>query len=120
MTTSTERGPEVVLTERAFHLAFLATERLYERQPELWDLGEHGRSRTLEDFGHHFRALASGANAFRVHVDYCYELFAARGFPLRWLEDAWGIMSEICEESLDQPILTVALQTLSVAMANRR
>lgn len=119
MKISTDRGPEVILKETASHLAFLATERLYERQPELWDLGERGRSRTLEDFGHHFRALAAGPDVFRAHIDYCYELFAARGFPLRWLDDAWGIMSEICAETFDQPILGVAAQTLSIAKANR-
>ena len=101
------------------HLAFLATERLYERQPQLWDLGERGRSRTLEDFGHHFRALAAGPDPFRSHVEYCYELFAARGFPLRWLDDAWGIMSAICEDNFDQSILAAAVQTLSIATARR-
>lgn len=102
------------------HLAFLATGRLYDRQPELWDLGERGRTRTLEDFGHHFRALAAGPDPFRAHVNYCYDLFAARGFPLRWLDDAWGIMSEIYAEEFDQPILGVAVQTLSIATADRR
>ncbi len=110
-----ERAAEVVLAEQAGHLAFLATVRLYERQPELWEMGEHGRARTHEDFGHHFRALARGSNAFKAHIDYCYELFAARGFPHRWLDDAWLLMGEICNESLDQPVAEVAVKTLSVA-----
>ncbi len=109
-----ERTAEVVLAEQAGHLAFLATERLYERQPELWKMGENGRARTHEDFGHHFRALARGANAFRAHIDYCYDLFESRGFPHRWLDDAWLMMEEICRERLDEPVAEVAIKTLTV------
>jgi hypothetical protein len=111
---SRERAPEVVLAERAEHMAYLATELIYERQPELWEMGENGRARTHEDFGHHFRALARGVDAFRAHVDYCYDLFTGRGFPHRWLDDAWAIMEEICRETLSASTADVALETLSV------
>jgi hypothetical protein len=109
-----KRAPAVVLAEQAEHMAFLATERLYERQPELWEMGENGRARTHEDFGHHFRALARGVDAFRAHVDYCYDLFTGRGFPHSWLDDAWAIMAEISRETLPEATAAVALKTLSV------
>ena len=110
-----QRSPGVVLGERSQHLAFLATERTYERQPELWEMGEYGRARTLEDFGHHFRALAHGPSAFEAHVRYCYDLFSKRGFPLRWLDDAWLTMKEICTEELEGETLSTALDTLKIA-----
>ena len=104
----------VVLAERADHLAFLATDLMYDRQPDLWEMGEHGRQRTLEDFGHHFRALARGPDAFRAHVDYCYELFSGRGFPRSWLDDAWTTMAEVCRTSLPTDVAAQALLALVV------
>lgn len=109
-----QRAPGVILAERAEHLAFLATERTYDRQPELWEMGEHGRARTLEDFGHHFRALARGGTAFEAHVEYCYELFTNRSFPLRWLDDAWQTMREVCAHELDGEALETSLDTLAI------
>lgn len=98
-----ERPADVVLGEAAAHLAFLATEALYAEQPELWDLGERGRHHTLNDFTLHFQALASGDGGFAAHVAYSRELFADKGFPAKWLTDAWRLMREIGEEHLDGP-----------------
>lgn len=115
MTHNPSRIPKVILAERAEHLAFLATERTYEREPELWEMGEHGRARTLEDFGHHFRALAQGPAAFSTHIRYCYDLFSKRGFPLRWLDDAWKTMHEVCHDELEGDVLVAALSTMELA-----
>ena len=91
--TAGERRPGDVLDERAAALALTARQLLYEEQPELSKLGQNGRERTLEDFVHHFRALASMDTAiFAAHVRYCEELFALRGFPQQWLTDAWRFM----------------------------
>lgn len=96
-----ERSTRVVLTEVAAHLAYLATEALYEAQPALWDLGEKGRFHTLDDFTMHFRAVAEGEQAFRTHVDYTYRLFDERGFPRAWLADAWRFMRLVADRELD-------------------
>jgi hypothetical protein len=91
--TAGERRPGDDLDERAPALALTARQLLYEEQPELSKLGENGRERTLEDFVHHFRALASMDTAIvAAHVRYCQELFALREFPQRWLTDAWRFM----------------------------
>lgn len=109
----TERAPEVVLAERAPHLAFLATEAMYAAQPELWDRGEKGRFHTLDDFTMHFRAVANGESAFRAHVAYCYRLFEERGFPRRWLDDAWRFMRAVAEEDLEGEPLAVFIARLA-------
>jgi hypothetical protein len=91
--TADGRRPGDLLDERAPALALTARQLLYEEQPELSKLGQNGRERTLEDFVHHFRALASMDTAiFAAHVRYCEELFALRGFPQQWLTDAWRFM----------------------------
>ena len=93
-------------------LAVLAARGLYEEQPELWRLGESGRARTIEDFNHHFRALQSlNAAAFAAHVAYCENLFAARGFPKQWLDDAWRWMRTVIRRELPTPC---AVATLAV------
>ena len=97
----TERPVHVVLAEVAAHLAYLATEALYEARPGLWDLGEKGRFHTLDDFTMHFRAVADGEEAFRTHVDYSYRLFAERGFPQEWLDDAWRYMRLVADRELE-------------------
>jgi hypothetical protein len=97
----TDRPAHVVLTEVAPHLAYLATEALYEARPELWDRGEKGRFHTLDDFTMHFRAVAEGEAEFRTHVDYCHRLFAERGFPRDWLDDAWRFMRLIADRELE-------------------
>lgn len=40
-------------------MAFIATEIHYKEQPGLWKMGEWGRARTLEDYGHHFITLST-------------------------------------------------------------
>ena len=108
-----ERAPTAVLEELAPMLALLATRSLYEEQPDLWKLGEDGRARTLEDFTHHFRALQELSEpAFRAHVQYCEDLFSARGFPHRWLEDAWRWMEVVIEREVPKPIAQEALSVL--------
>ena len=113
-----DRSPEVVLGEAAPMLALLATRGLYAEQPELWKLGERGRANTLQDFNHHFRALLPlNAEAFRSHVRYCEELFEARGFPARWLDDAWRWMAIVIERELPQEVAAPALRVLEEAGA---
>ena len=95
-------------------LALLATQELYEEQPELWEMGEHGRARTLEDFGHHFLALAAlDETAFVAHVDYCIKLFEGRGLPLRWLDDAWRVMAHVAASHLPPEVAVRAATILS-------
>jgi hypothetical protein len=99
--TPDDRDPVIVVREAVPHLAFLATERLYAEQPDLWRLGEEGRARTLEDFTHHLRALVPlSGNHFRSHVDYCRSLFDQRGFPQQWLDDAWRILAAVLRDEL--------------------
>lgn len=110
------RDPVVVLQEARAALAFRATERLYEEQPDLWNLGENGRARTLEDFGHHLAALATlSPETFHHHVDYCERLFATRGFPKKWLEDAWRILDVVLREDLPPRVHEPALRLLHEA-----
>ena len=93
------RDPSVVLGEAVPALALSATRRLYAEQPGLWNLGERGRARTLEDFTHHLRMLVGfSEEAFRAHVDYCHELFAARDFPRQWLDDAWRTIDAVLRD----------------------
>jgi hypothetical protein len=113
-----DRDPTVLLQENAAAMSLLATRRLYAEQPELWRLGEYGRARTLEDFGHHFAALARlDDRAFEAHVRYCYGLFGARGFPPRWLADAWRHMEPVLRSQLPphaaEPAIALLLKTTS-------
>ena len=117
---SPERDPRVVLAESVGYLALIATNRLYDEQPKLWDLGEHGRARTLEDFTHHLKALASlDEDTFRAHVDYCRRLFTDRNLPLRWLDDAWRTMDAVLTDELPPfasvPALAILRGTTSAA-----
>lgn len=113
MTDEPERAPRTVLTESIGLLALLATRRLYEEQPQLWDLGEQGRARTLEDFTHHLKALANlSEEAFTAHVDYCQQLFAERDFPLEWLTDAWRVMADVLPRELPPSTHQLALAIL--------
>jgi hypothetical protein len=90
-----------VLDETAPALALICTRLVYEEQPELWRLGENGRERTIEDFRHHLRALASmDVDVVAAHVRYCEGLFRERGFPERWLTDAWRIIETTLHREL--------------------
>lgn len=111
--TSLERPPALVLSEAAPALAFQSTNALYDEQPQLWKMGERGRVRTLEDFGHHFQALAAlDAAVFADHVAYSRALFQNRGFPLKWLDDAWRIMADTLGRELPPAVAERALQVL--------
>lgn len=102
--TTPERAPEAWLDECRPVIALLATRDTYAAQPSLWKLGEYGRARTIEDFEHHLRAAAGSEAQWRAHVAYCLELFTARGFPFRWLTDAFGTLSRLLGEQLPDPL----------------
>lgn len=103
------------MSENVGLLATLATRALYAEQPDLWQRGEYGRARTLEDFTHHFRALAPMDEVvFEAHVRYCEGLFAARGYPHKWLEDAWRHMALVVAAELPD---VAARQVLTVLNA---
>jgi hypothetical protein len=111
--TSVDRPAGIILTEAAPMLAFQATNALYEEQPQLWQMGEQGRARTLEDFGHHFHALGTlDATIFTDHVAYCRTLFRNLGFPLKWLDDAWRIMADTLQRELPPEVAEQAVQVL--------
>lgn len=92
------RPPAAWLDECRSVIALLATRDTYAEQPELWELGEHGRARTIEDFEHHLRAARGTDRQWREYVAYCLELFDARGFPFRWLTDAFATLSRVLAE----------------------
>src|SRR5579864_1823173 len=72
-----------------------------------------GVARVLEYFGHHFRALASlDAGFFLAQSEYCYGLFGRRGFPRRWLDDAWRIMRATVLEQFDEKASDPAIRIL--------
>lgn len=110
-----DRDPELVLAEAAGHLAYLSTQAIYAEQPELWELGEHGRHHTHNDFVLHFGALAQGPDAFKAHMNYTQTLFRERGFPREWLSDALRIMKVVCSKHLEPRVATAALESLDAA-----
>lgn len=111
-----DRPPQVVLRETRSLLSILATRALYDEQPELWQLGERGRERTIEDFGHHFDALSSlNHDVFMKHVEYCETLFRARGLPQKWLDDAWRWMTTVIERELPDSVAEPAITVLAAA-----
>lgn len=111
--TAPPRVPNVVLREAVGHLAWTALHRHYDEQPRLWELGEQGRARTLEDYGHHFTRLATLEPAIWTdHLRYCDELWLARGFPVRWLVDAFRIMDGVLRDELDPAVAAPARQLL--------
>lgn len=95
-----ERPARAWLSESTGWLALLATRETYDAQPQLWELGEYGRARTIEDFTHHLRAAIDGGRAWRAHLQYCVTLFSQRGFPGRWLTDAFVTLDEVLEREL--------------------
>jgi hypothetical protein len=94
-----ERDDVVWAHESMGWLAVMATARTYADQPGLWHLGEEGRARTIEDFGHHLRAALAGDLPWREHVRYSLQLFDARGFPQRWLREAFATLSAVLLET---------------------
>lgn len=111
------REPTVVLAEATGYLALTATRKLYDEQPDLWKLGEHGRARTLEDFTHHLRMLAGlSPSVFAAHVAYCDGLWTSRGFPRKWLDDAWRILDDVLREELPPRVHEPARALLRTAM----
>lgn len=111
-----ERPVDTVLAETAPYLAYLATESLYSEQPALWDLGERGRFHTLNDFTLHFQAVASGQDGFAAHAAYSRELFEDKGFPQKWLTDAWRIMRETAVARLEDPARSEFLRRLDAVV----
>ena len=111
------RAPAVVLAEYVGLLTMRSTDALYAEQDDLWALGEQGRQHTYEDFGHHFRVLAAlDADIFATHVRYCVDLFDKRGFPQRWLEDAWRIMAHTIDVELPGDVADLATATMTVGL----
>jgi hypothetical protein len=109
-----QRDPGAVLRESVGYLALVATRRHYAEQPDLWELGEQGRARTLEDYEHHFRHLATmDERVWAGHRRYCDELFDQRGFPKRWLTDAWRIMGAVLDEEMPPEVAAAARALLA-------
>ena len=105
---------EEILYAAAPHLAELATQRMYAEQPALEAMGDSGRAHTVEDFGHHFRALASmDPERFTDHVRYCVGLFDARSFPQAWLTDAWRHMAAVISQEMTPEIAGPAVAVLA-------
>ena len=92
------------LSESRGFLALLATRDTYAAQPGLWDLGEYGRARTIEDFEHHLKAAGTTGRQWEEYLAYCFELFERRGFPFRWLTDAFATLSRVLRENLPDEV----------------
>ena len=113
------RDPADILEESAGLLAALATRAVYEEQPDLWRFGEAGRARTQEDFVHHFRALATMDElVFEAHVQYCEGLFSVRGYPLKWLQDAWRHMATVVTAELPEAAAAPVMRVLVGVIEN--
>ena len=109
------RTPHDWLDESLQALALLATRRTYQREPALWRLGEHGRARTVEDFTHHLRAGLGSESLWRKHVGYSLELFDARGFPQRWLLEAFATLRDVVVESFPAEVTRDVVERLEAA-----
>jgi hypothetical protein len=108
-----------LLVELTDFLAVVATRAMYDEQPELWQLGEQARARTLEDFGHHFRALATlDEMVFTSHVEFCMDLFRQRSFPQQWLTDGWRHMAAVMERELPPKVAEEAGRVLRLGVAD--
>lgn len=99
-----QRDDATWLLESMGWLALMATTQTYAEQSGLWRLGEEGRARTIEDFTHHLRAAVAGELQWREHLRYSLALFDARGFPQRWLRDAFPTLSAVLEEAFGPAI----------------
>lgn len=93
------------LLESSSWIALVATTTTYAAQPGLWQLGEEGRARTVEDFNHHLRAAVGGETQWREHLRYCLVLFDARGFPQRWLRDAVTTLSGVIGDEIGHDLV---------------
>lgn len=111
------RPPRAWLAESVSLIALLATRDTYAAQPRLWELGENGRARTIEDFGHHLRAAIGTARQWRDHLDYCISLFSQRGFPLRWLTEAFVTLDRVLGETLPADVVADVRERLVAAPA---
>jgi hypothetical protein len=108
-----------LLVELTDFLAVVATRAMYDEQPELWQLGEQARARALEDFGHHFRALATlDEVVFASHVEFCMNLFRQRSFPQQWLTDGWRHMAAVMERELAPKVAEEAVRVLRQGVAS--
>jgi hypothetical protein len=103
-THTPQRVDALWLRESIDWLALMATSRTYAHHPELWRLGEQGRARTIEDFTHHLRAALAGDLQWREHLTYSVTLFDARGFPQRWLRDAFVTLSAVLAEAFGESV----------------
>ena len=110
-----QRSAHAWLSESLESLALLATRRTYEADPSLWRLGEHGRARTLEDFTHHLRAALGNEALWIKHVAYSLELFDARGFPQRWLTEAFETLRAVLVDSFPDEVTREVAQRLEQA-----
>ena len=99
-----DRADTAWLSESVGWLALMATRDTYAADPSLWRLGEEGRARTTEDFTHHLRAALAGDLQWREHVRYSVTLFDARGFPQRWLTDAFATLSGVLAEAFGESV----------------
>lgn len=99
-----DRADTAWLSESVGWLALMATRDTYRADPWLWRLGEDGRARTTEDFTHHLRAALAGDLQWREHVRYSLTLFDARGFPQRWLTDAFVTLSDVVAEGFGESV----------------
>lgn len=109
------RAPHAWLRESIGWVALLATNRTYAAEPGLWRLGEQGRARTIEDFTHHLRAVLGGDAHWRKHLDYSVRLFDARGFPQRWLIDAFATLCDVLAEAFPPEDVAVVDARLAAA-----
>ena len=112
-----QRDDATWLLESKDWLALMATTRTYAEHPGLWRLGEEGRARTVEDFTHHLRAAVAGELQWREHLRYSLALFDARGFPQRWLRDAFPTLSAVLAEAFGDEIGADVRERLDAAAA---
>lgn len=115
-----ERSPAAWLDECSTLIALLATRDTYAGQPSLWELGEHGRARTIEDFEHHLRAARGNAAQWRTYLDYCLTLFDARGFPFRWLTDAFTTLAAVLSREFPPEVTGAVRDQLEAGEAELR
>lgn len=116
-----DRPASAWLSESLSFLALVATRDTYAAQPRLWELGEYGRARTIEDFEHHLRAAMTSDRQWDEHLAYCVSLFAQRGFPLRWLTDAFATLARVLAENLPDDVVAEIRRRLAAgpAIVNR-